>query len=393
MYFLPIFQDIAKLLASSDRYGRQINSQHEFLTDCRNELNASFAELNGVLAQVRAAGLEQRLALFIANKESEMQVFFAKISTDHCNKLIVLFKAEANQAHEALTLCSEVAQDQYLLLRGNKVDVDAVMSEQQERLLSLLEHKGGVRFNDENLQDTVTQLTDLSKEAELNSPTSDTQHRSSFDAAKVLSAMSSGGGGNKKRRNLFVVDDAVQGDSTGRKVRILEIPAHNGLDQTIVLSTAGSGKAAGGGIDGVEPLMDEATTSALNGTFQMPAPSKGGFNETVHLVGKSVLKEQNLNKIMNQPGLVTKMARTAVKAGGGVRNGGDRMVKKVGVVDVGGAGGGGRGSPNRVAKARLAASRTGVAAVKSKAVGGRGSGGGGNEGGRGQGSAHKRKWK
>lgn len=365
------------MLASTDRFGKQINSQHEFLTICRNNLNDSFAQLNGLLAEIRTNGLETRLALFIANKEFEMQAFFGKISTDHCNKLIGLFKAEAEQAREALMMCGELVQEQFLLLRGNNVDVD--MQEQQDALLAILDNKSGVRFTDENLQDTLTKLTDLTKDAELGSPVSG--QRSSFDAAKVLSAMAT-----KKRRNMFDTEEAVEGGANPgtKKVRVVET---NG-EQKIIMPTRNKGID----MDGVD-LLPVDDQSVFNGTFQMPPKGSGALNETVNIVTKNVLKEQSLNKIMSQPGLVTKMAKSTKSRGGD--GGGARILKKTTTLggDLGcGASNVGRGSPNRVAKARLAASRTGVAALKSKTGGGGGGHGSGERRGSGSGSAHKR-WK
>lgn len=358
-------------MASTDRFGKQINSQHEFLTICRNNLNDSFAELNGLLSEIRSNGLESKLALFIANKEFEMQAFFGKISTDHCNKLIALFKSEAEQAREALMMCGELAQEQFLLLRGNNVEVD--MQEQQDALLAILDNKSGVRFTDENLQDTLTKLTDLTKDAELGSPVSG--QRSSFDAAKVLSAMAT-----KKRRNMFDAEEPVEGNN---KVRVVETNGGEPLEQKIIMPTRNKGCE----MDGVD-LLPVDDQSVFNGTFQMP-PKGSALNETVNIVTKSVLKEQSLNKIMSQPGLVTKMAKSTK----GMSRSGDagaRLTKKTTTIGGDLATSTGRGSPNRVAKARLAASRTGVAALKSKTGGGGGSGE--RRGSGGSGSAHKR-WK
>lgn len=377
----PPFQDLAKLMASTDRYGKQISSQSEFLTSCRGKLNASFAELNGLLAEVRVQGLESKLRLFIANKEFEMEVSFAKIAQEHCNKLIGLFKAETYQAREALSLSCGIAQDQFLLLRANNVDGDTQLAEQQDALLAMLDNKAGVRFNDDNLQDTVSQLMSLSEEADgVDTPQS--AHRASYKVGEVLSAMAA----SRKRRNLFDGPEGAttQGATTqasSNKVRI--VATSNGvMDETVVLPLGLRNNNGSPVMEGVEMLPGD---DALNGTFQMPAKGSGGLNETVSIVAKSVLKEQSLNKIMNQPALVTKMVKTAKGGGGGgvgggrVGDSGNRLVVKKMVAGAAGAEGGGRSSPHRVAKARLAASKAGVAALKSKGVVGGG-------------SAHK-KWK
>lgn len=360
-------------MASTDRYSKQINSQSEFLTSCRNNLNDSFAELNALIAEVRAAGLESKLRLFMANKEYEMEVSFGKIAQEHCNKLIGLFKAETDQAREALSLSCCIAQEQFLLLRGNNLDGDTQLKEQQDALLTMLDNKAGVRFNDENLQDTVTQLMDLSEDGDglaAATPQGAALSRMTFNVGAEAVAET------KKRRNLF--DDGEGGASS--KVRIMAPPqgGGGGLDQTIVLPARGI--VNGGGMEGVVEMHED---NPLNGTFQMPpARGSGALNETVNIVTKSVLKEQSLNKLMNQPGLVTKMVK-ATKGGGSSShsNHGSRdnmarlgVVKKVGEMNGGVGGGvGGRSSPNRVAKARLAASRAGVAALKSKGSGGGGS--------------------
>lgn len=355
-------------MASTDRYGKQISSQSEFLASCRAHVNDSFAELNGLLAEIRAAGVEPKLRLFIAYKEFEMEVSFGKIAQEHCNKLIGLFKAETDQARDALSLSCVIAQEEFLLLRGNHVHGDLALKEQQDALLTMLDNKAGVRFNDENLQDTVTQLMDLSEAADgLATPQS--EHRMTYNVGEVLSAMAE----TRKRRNLFVDQSAEESSAVqSSKVRIVSPPTNGSsvLDQTVVVLPVQSNGV--GGLDGVEMLSNE---DAMNGTFQMPAKSSGQLNETVNFITKNVLKEQSLNKIMNQPGLLTKMTKVTktasrpgdnVSGGGGGRQG---VKKAVVLLD----GGGGRSSPNRVAKARLAASRAGVAALKSKGGGGGGS--------------------
>lgn len=289
-----------------------------------------------------------------------MQVSFGKIAQDHCNKLIGLFKAETDQARDALSLSCVIAQDQFLLMRANRVTVDDQLKGQQDELLAMLDNKAGVRFNDENLQDTISQLMDLSEEADGAGATPQTGQRASYNVGEVLSAMAA----TRKRRNLFEGDEPVvasSSSSTGpaNKVRIVAASSStSALDQTQVIRS--------NGIEGVEPL---GTEDVFNGTFQLPPKNTSGgcLNETVNIVTKSVLKEQSLNKIMSQPSLVTKMARVTK---GGAGRGGDNMVRLMKKTSASTAvqehAIGGRSSPNRVAKARLAASRAGVAALKSK---------------------------
>lgn len=283
-----------------------------------------------------------------------MQVSFGKIAQDHCNKLIGLFKAETDQARDALSLSCVIAQDQFLLMRANRVTVDDQLKGQQDELLAMLDNKAGVRFNDENLQDTISQLMDLSEEADGAGATPQTGQRASYNVGEVLSAMAA----TRKRRNLFEGDEPpVASSSHANKVRIVAASSST-LDQTQVIRS--------NGIEGVEPL---GTEDVFNGTFQLPPKNTSGgcLNETVNIVTKSVLKEQSLNKIMSQPSLVTKMARVTK---GGAGRGGDNMVRLMKKTSASTAvqehAIGGRSSPNRVAKARLAASRAGVAALKSK---------------------------
>lgn len=377
-------------------------------------MNESFSELNRLLAEVRTAGLETKLRLFIANKEFEMQVSFGKIAQEHCNKLIGLFKVETDQAREALSLSCVIAQDQYLLMRANHVDQDRQLTEQQDELLTMLENRVGVvRFNDDQLEDTISQLMDLSEEADGVISTQQGGEgggqRASYNVAEVLSAMAA----TRKRRNLVFVDggegeEAKSGTSHPVKVPRTVVPVSSTagagpLDQTVVVlptTRGGMGSGSSGGIDGVEPLVGN-TEDVFNGTFQMPVPSLGRsghpLNETVNIVTTSVLKEQSLNKIMSQPALMTRMAKVTKGGGTGGSSGGRvgdnamRLMKKTSAGGVTDHGVCGRSSPNRVAKARLAASRAGVAALKSKAGSVIGGGIGGGGGGVGGGSANKKR--
>lgn len=298
-------QDIAKLKASTDKYGKQIKSQREYLTVCRTNLNASLNELNGLLADIKVAGLEDKLNLFIANKDYEMELYYSKVAREHCNKLNVLFKTEMDHLKDALMLSCDLNQQFYLQMRGNNIEFHSSMQEQQDRLLKLIEGKSNIKFSDDNLQDSLCQLSNLSKESDIGGSPEDLQSNVTVTLA------------GKKRRNLFDIEADEQDEHLdvemeqaikNRKLRILDFPpvpmfntvianmaTERNINETVVVQ---SGKPTM--VEGVEELNDN-----FNSTFQMP--TKSTTSSTVNMLTKNVLTEQNLNKIMNQPNLMSKV--------------------------------------------------------------------------------------
>uniref|UniRef100_A0A8D8B8E8 Kinesin-like protein KIF18A n=3 Tax=Culex pipiens TaxID=7175 RepID=A0A8D8B8E8_CULPI len=165
-------EDIARLEASIDRYGKQVARQKEEMNRWAKRYRDALRSVEALRSEVNSSELAPLLSFHMTARASEIDAAKSHLKKSHMMKINIIYIDENRQWEKIMQLSAEIIQQNYLLLRSLG-RLDNVILEKMERLVKLDHCQRGVKFTDDddqgelmkevNITDTsIEEITNLS---------------------------------------------------------------------------------------------------------------------------------------------------------------------------------------------------------------------------------------
>ncbi|XP_050073738.1 kinesin-like protein KIF18A [Anopheles maculipalpis] len=199
-------EDIAKLEATIDRYGKQVANQQADTSRWKERLRHARRHRNALREEVLQCELAPVLKGYLSGKEAEIEALTATLWKDHVLQMSFTYDQENKLWQNIMMLSGDIIQQNYLLLRSMD-RLDNATLDKLKRLVKLNQRQRGVTFFDDDCQQDHRNDIDLSSNslddiANLSDCCSDDAIDFPPDNAIASSTLTSVGGGANKRAKL-----------------------------------------------------------------------------------------------------------------------------------------------------------------------------------------------
>ncbi|XP_052872490.1 kinesin-like protein KIF18A [Anopheles cruzii] len=157
-------EDIAKMDASIDRFGKQVASQQGDRKRWQERYRQALRNLNALRTEVQQSDLATVLKAFLDGKEWQLAAAKAALKFEHMEKLSSTFYEENKQWERIMLLSGDIIQQNFLLLRSMD-RLDVVLLEKMRKLVKLNQRQRGVSFVDDACQQELRQTINISNES------------------------------------------------------------------------------------------------------------------------------------------------------------------------------------------------------------------------------------
>ncbi|XP_055607885.1 kinesin-like protein KIF18A [Uranotaenia lowii] len=158
-------EDIARLEASIDRYGKQVVRQKEEMDRWAKRYKDAVKNLQSLRSEVESSSeVGPIMIYYLQAKDQELDAVKSQLKKNHVMKISNIYIEENKQWQRIMCLSGDIIQQNFLLLRSIG-RLDNVILEKMQKLVKLDSCQRGVKFCDDNEQEELMKevnITDTS---------------------------------------------------------------------------------------------------------------------------------------------------------------------------------------------------------------------------------------